>query len=353
MINLSASRPRYIIKLFLWLLLSISTLYGLITVIYINDDSIWSYSFELIATLSSCVVGLALVAFGFTFLGLFDTKISYNKIILFQEESEFNKIPPTGYFSLKRNVDVNINSNNQNLNKIRCFYKCKYYDLKKSQLVEFQCQEEATNTGYCIFHRGGLFEDDVTANTINERINMLVENKQEVFCIGYNMPFISLSGKKIYKPLYFHDTKIKIADFRDVNFVSDEAILYLINSSFEGAYFENAEFHGQVLFVDACFKQKDDYFSNLNYYNSDVIGKYRGYASFSNAKFYRKANFHGASFFGIARFDDAIFFDDADFEHSKFHIEKHKELWKYTSFHGRTFLRHMNIKDNRIKESSG
>ena len=151
-------------------------------IIYINDDSKWLYLFELIATLSSCVVGLALAAFGFTFLGLFDTKIIYNKIILFQEESTFKKIPPTGYFSLKRKVNDNFSPNNQNINKIRCFYKCKYYDLKKSQLVEFQCEEDATNTGYCRFHKDGLFDDDFTANTINERINMLVENKQEVFC---------------------------------------------------------------------------------------------------------------------------------------------------------------------------
>jgi hypothetical protein len=69
---------------------------------------------------------------------------------------------------------------------------------KSQKLVDFQCNENALQKGFCIFHEKEVSKDkenelDVT---INEKINHLIDDGQEVFCIGYKIPHVSLAGKK-------------------------------------------------------------------------------------------------------------------------------------------------------------
>lgn len=130
--------------------------------------------------------------------------------------------------------------------------------------MNYQCKESALKTGLCAYHDDYYINgrEIELGNVLNERINKLVDDGQEVFCIGYHIPFVSLAGKNIRKPIYFHDATIRIADFRESVF-EDKATAYFVNTSFEEASFENATIHGPVLFNEAQvsrFGQRDGFF---------------------------------------------------------------------------------------------
>ena len=200
---------------------------------------------------------------------------------------------------------------------------------------------------FCIFH-GGFKKIDIDLdNTINEKINRLIDNKQEVFCIGYAIPFLSLRGKEISKPLHFHDATILIADFTDTVFASEEAIAYFVNTSFEEASFENVQFHARAIFTNSTFRRESKDQGYLHTWREDyrLEYSYSGYANFNNAEFYDEANFYRAKFFSLVQFDNVKFFDVAEFAETEFHVEKRKLPFDNAQFHGKFY-------DERIWVSS-
>ena len=153
-----------------------------------------------------------------------------------EKPPKYYHIPPKQYLSDIETHNYThydtANGSVGNTYKVKCYYNAKYYDTTRSRLVDFQCPEDALKKGFCILH-----EDDVSKskeneldNTLNEKINKLIDVGQEIFWLGYNIPFVSFRGKKIYKPIYFHDAKIKIADFREAIF-TEGALVYFVNTS--------------------------------------------------------------------------------------------------------------------------
>jgi uncharacterized protein YjbI with pentapeptide repeats len=199
------------------------------------------------------------------------------------------------------------------------------------------CKEYALENGFCIFHQSGkvLNKDIEIFNQFNKKINNLIDEEKEVFCIGYNIPFISITGKTIKKPLYFHDAKINISDLRDSIF-TDKAIGYFVNAVFEEASFENVIFHDKVLFNNSRFTRESErqgfFFKRDD--NYDLKKHCSGYASFKNVIFYNQANFEGVEFSGIVFFDNAQFFSKAIFTESIFCVDYNKDALSQASFHG-------------------
>lgn len=294
----------------------------------------------LVITASSGLIALLFIYFLFK-----DSVVSKRgNIFLYKKPPKYYQYPPKQYLSNieTRNYAYNNNpdGNEDNMDKIKCYFNAKYYDIKKSCLVDFQCDRDALIKGFCIFH-----DDDTSKGkenkldkTLNDKINKLIDDGQEVFCIGYDIPFVSLRGKKIYKQIYFHDSKIKIADFRGT-FFTEEATVYFVKTSFEEASFENAIFHCPVLFSNSTFS-RDIYKQGFFYEwdeNYDLRNKFSGYADFRNAEFHGYADFNGAVFMGIAFFDDAKFFEDAIFTYSCFNVDKDKRTLDKASYYGKFY----------------
>ncbi|HYO06535.1 MAG TPA: pentapeptide repeat-containing protein, partial [Phototrophicaceae bacterium] len=271
-------------------------------------------------------------------------EVKRDNIFLYEMSPKYYQYPPKQYLS---DIETHNYANNDSTNrsivkagKIKCYYNAKYYDTKKSQLVDFQCNEDALRKGFCIFH-----DDDASKGkeneldkTLNEKINKWIDDGQEVFCIGYNIPIVSLRGKKIFKPIYFHDAKIKIADFRKAIF-TEEAMVYFVHTSFEEASFENAIFHSPVLFNNSTFSRNSDKQGFFHEWNEDykLWSNYSGYADFRNAEFHGYADFNDTVFRGIAFFDYAKFFDDAIFTNSQFQTDKDKLTLDKASFYGKFY----------------
>jgi hypothetical protein len=130
----------------------------------------------------SILAFFGLAPFLFTYwLFKVSTEIERGNILLFKKPPKYYQYPPKQYLSdiETHNYAYNNNpdGNENNIDKIKCYFYAKYYDTKRSQLVDFQCDEDALIKGFCIFH-----EDDVSKgkeneldNTLNEKINKLID----------------------------------------------------------------------------------------------------------------------------------------------------------------------------------
>jgi hypothetical protein len=283
-----------------------------------------------------------------------EMKVLYNCTVLYQKTPEYYLIPPRKHLSsINKNNKKSSTVTNDSIKPIpiHCYFKANYYDIQKSQLVSFQCQENALKSGFCSFHDeyytyGREIELGIA---LNERINKMVDDGQEVFLIGYKIPFISLTGKKIKNQIYLHDSTIRIADFRDSVF-TDKAIGYFVNTSFEEASFENVIFHNQALFNHSQFSRVRERRSFFFRWNSDynLKNKYSGYANFRNVKFHGQVNFDSTEFSGIAFFDNAEFFNTAIFTRSKFQVDNDKDPLEEALFYGKFLTTGMSISDSKI-----
>lgn len=230
---------------------------------------------------------------------------------------------------------------------IRCYFNRKYYDLQMSKQVGFQCKESALENGFCSSHHKSTYEINMLDNTINDKINRLVEDGQEVFCIGYYIEFISIMGKRVYKPLHFHGATIRIADFRDAYF-TEEATAYFVNTTFEEASFDGAKFHSKVLFNNSTVTRSKITPGYFHEWEDEqyLESRYSGYLSLRNAEFHDKANFQNSKIYGIVFFDGAKFFDDAVFDYCDFSTDEDKPVLKEASFYGNLSLDHAKRGDN-------
>ena len=123
-------------------------------------------------------------------------EIERGNILLFKKPPKYYPYPLKQYLSDIETHNYThydtANGSVGNTYKVKCYYNAKYYDTTRSRLVDFQCPEDALKKGSCILH-----EDDVSKskeneldNTLNEKINKLIDVGQEIFCLGYNIPFV-------------------------------------------------------------------------------------------------------------------------------------------------------------------
>jgi len=171
-----------------------------------------------------------------------------------------------------------------------CKYTTKYFDYKKKEPAIFRCDEEALNAGLCVYHDSKFENNEELITRLVDKTKKLSKN-EELFCIGYKIPKITLSGS-ISEPVYFTRANISNADF-------------------SGAKFENVDFSGAKL--------KNVNFSGANFVNADFLAvNFNGITNFSNTCFKNKVNF-SESIFNEANFNDSSM-NRAQFLGTKFQI---------------------------------
>ena len=274
-------------------------------------------------------------------------KICYKGNLLFRLPSQYSLLPTKEHLPHQRKsrfVQILIHRDNTKTNKPICIFHAEYYDFAISKLVDYQCTDEAMQTGFCMYHDDYYIngKEIELGNALNEKINKLIDDGQEVFCIGYNIPFVSLTEKIIRKPIYFHGANIRIADFRGSVFANN-AIAYFVRTSFEETSFEGTVFKDKVLFNHSQFKRiskRPGFFHQWEKdYNLEV--KFSGFANFSNSKFYKSANFNSTEFNGVAMFDNTDFFNETVFSNSRFCVDARKSPLDKASFHSSLSTDHM------------
>jgi uncharacterized protein YjbI with pentapeptide repeats len=265
--------------------------------------------------------------------------------------------------------------------------KCKfpstdYYDYEINNTVEFNCQEEPLDSGFCIFHDNDYLQDRTdneehkrkVLDRLKNKVNHAISNNDSLLCIGFQLPDFSLSdlrsiSKEFTKSVYFNGSRFfgkadffraKFqggADFKEVNFegpaVFDEANfqggLEFIRTKFQGgASFFEAKFQGEVNFVEAKFQGGADFSSATFKGKADfpratfegetdfVSAKFQGITCFDEAKFQGITKFGFAEFktssFGAANFQGRLWFNLATFQGSvNFHFAYFQEITKFAS----------------------
>jgi len=164
-----------------------------------------------------------------------------------------------------------------------CDYEAKYYDYEKGDWVLYKCPHEPSKPR-CMFHDGSSYEsrpDDVR-NEFYKMVEDAIQNNQPLRCIGFNLPDITVNGKKFNKPVYFSDAIFQRADFLFATFQRAD----FSGAKFQQACFSNSKFQQEAYFLGAKFQQEAD---------------------FSYAKFQQQADFSYADFIGEVEFINTTF----------------------------------------------
>ncbi len=242
----------------------------------------------------------------------------------------------------------------------RCKYRAIYYDFEAKELREWECDMPALpGREYCLFHDPDCWskEPEVIRQAFYERIKNAAEKAQAIFCIGYHLPSIDLSGYVFRGRIYFNRaifhgvavfyeaefledavfefatfhkdasfwsaTFSKLAVFRGATFLENAVFIrtrFLGPANFidahvhKAASFEFVKFLDDVLFEFACF------FKHANFWCAEFSGNvsfrgatFHGVSNFWSVKFHNIAGFDGTTFFAMANFDGAIFMKKAIF----------------------------------------
>ncbi len=110
-------------------------------------------------------------------------EVKCDTILLYKKPPKYSQYPPKQYLY---DIETHNYANNEIENntvakkgKIKCYFYTKYYDTKRSQLVDFQCDEDALIKGFCIFHEDDAKDkENELDNTLNEKINKLIDEGQ-------------------------------------------------------------------------------------------------------------------------------------------------------------------------------
>jgi uncharacterized protein YjbI with pentapeptide repeats len=209
-----------------------------------------------------------------------------------------------------------------------CDYEAEYYDYEEGGLVLYKCPHEPSKPR-CMFHDGSSYKsrpDDVR-NEFYKMVEDAIQNDQPLYCIGFNLPDITVMGKKFTKPVYFpystfqqqanfsFATFQQQADFSFAKFKQEAYFSYAIfqqqaNFSYaifqQQVYFSNATFQQQVYFLGATFQQEAD-FSNATFQKADFSGAIFQQADFLSVTFQQEADFLYADFIGEVEFINTTF----------------------------------------------
>jgi len=190
----------------------------------------------------------------------------------------------------------------------QCSYKIKYFDYEKRQPINFECSENASGSGLCIFHDKNSSDDNLELQLIEKTKSL--SKKEPLICIGYNIPKINIA-ESFSSPVYFTRAFIKDANFSGAKFQ---------NVDFSGTIFQNANFSG-VTFENADFLatkfNKTSNFSNIVVKNKVNFSESIFNDADFNSSSLKKAQFIGTKFvkadFSLAIIEDSDFFG-ANFE---------------------------------------
>jgi uncharacterized protein YjbI with pentapeptide repeats len=140
-----------------------------------------------------------------------------------------------------------------------CKFKGSYFGSKVEDEIDFQCDEDALNSGLCIFHDNTYLKDpkqnskrkqEVSARLV-DKINESISKNMPLICVGYHLPDIKIN-RSFPKNVFFTQCQIEEADFSNTTFC-------------DGADFSNVEFLGDANFVASEF-EGDPFMSDVAYF---------------------------------------------------------------------------------------
>jgi uncharacterized protein YjbI with pentapeptide repeats len=215
-----------------------------------------------------------------------------------------------------------------------CDYEARYYDYEKRDWILYKCPHEQKPR--CMFHDGYSYKsrpNDVR-NEFYKMVDDAIQNDQPLYCIGFNLPDITVNGKKFTKPVYFSDAIFQQAYFSNVEFQKADFFsaefkhasfrgakfqqeAYFSFATFQQANFSDATFQQQANFLSATFQQAD--FLGSEFQKADFLDTtFQQQACFSNSKFQQEADFSYAKFQQEADFSFANFIGEVEFINTTF-----------------------------------
>ena len=205
----------------------------------------------------------------------------------------------------------------------KCRFNSKYYDYSANEPGNYECDEEALPSGFCIFHDRNYKNNKKRSEKIYEKIRTALEKDESLFFIG----------------CYFLDIKIK------ENFTN---AVYFTKTTFTNTDFSGSKFH-KVDFSGAKFQNAN--FSKVFFEESDFLAsKFREEADFSNAVFKDKVNF-SESVFKKANFNGSTMkraqFLGSKFQTADFSFTKIED----SDFYGVEFRNNANFVGTYIKKT--
>jgi len=151
----------------------------------------------------------------------------------------------------------------------KCCFNSKYYNYSAHGPKNYECEEKALSSGFCILHDRNYKNNKKRSEKIYEKIRTALEKDESLFFIGF----------------YFTDIKIK------ENFTN---AVYFTKATFTNTDFSGSKFH-KVDFSGSKFQNAN--FSKVFFEESDFLGvEFSGEADFSNTIFKDKANFSESVF---------------------------------------------------------
>ena len=253
---------------------------------------------------------------------------------------------------------------------MKCKYgrekEVKYFDSAENDWVQFKCDVDSKEDGYCIFHHPTYWErnKDEVKNEFMKKVENAIKNQEKLICIGYNLPEIHLYKKEFKADVYFENTIFhEGVDFRNTRFFKEANFNY--TKFHNEVHFENAEFFKEATFIDTEFLKKvsflsTKFFEKANFKNAIFHeeadfqkAEFSEGAIFIDVNFFKAAYFSGTIFreayfvrvifHGVASFNNTIFHEGVDFRNTRFFKEAN---FNNAEFFGRTLFDYAEFLDN-------
>lgn len=229
----------------------------------------------------------------------------------------------------------------------KCKYSQTYFDPKEKKEKQFDCQEDALDSEFCVFHDKNYLNDNsskIVRDLFIKRLDESISNFRPFVCIEYNLPAINMANKDLPMQIYF----VKTVFHGDVIF---DKIAFTDNTVFEKTTFKGktsflgAEFHELTKFSECIFEKEANFMATI--FCQDTVFEYNRFqeslfslSKFKNIQFYANI-FQKPSEFKLLKFNDKtlfqnnVFHDVTDFTESRY--EKETSLINNTFFEQTNF----------------
>jgi uncharacterized protein YjbI with pentapeptide repeats len=160
--------------------------------------------------------------------------------------------------------------------------------------LTFNCNFQALESGYCIFHDSLFYKNpenhEKIQKTIDSIIDASLDNDADIALIGYNLPQITIK-KKVKGRIFFDKSQFYGHAFIESTFMSDVS-------------FKHCRFHTAVTFSLSEFRGFIDFFKTI----------FSNFANFSHVRFnhpwFKETEFLKDAYFGDVKFSRHVTFQN-------------------------------------------
>ncbi len=215
----------------------------------------------------------------------------------------------------------------------QCQAETGFADVAREGFPPLLCEENATDTGFCIFHDEKYLQDEAegelrrkeVVSTLMQKVKQFTsdttrDNRKRLVCNRYNLPGITIkehfTNQVFFWDCHFHGT----ANFSGSFFES--------NANFCGSTFYQQTSFYNVGFVNPALFTSVKFLKNINF----ASAVFNNEAYFLGTIFSGPVDFNNTEFSGRTYFDKVKFSNEANFSQTKFNDET---TFKYSLFEGK------------------